>query len=284
MYSVVLATMMTVTPATQDWHGNAWGGCWGCHGCCGCYGCWGCWGCWGCCGCWGSCSGCCGCCGCWGYSSWGCYGCSGCCGTVYYPGCCGGTVYVVPETPKQTLPPPKREQKEEQKKEGVSRVTIRALADARISVDGQPLTLSGTTEIFETPALEPGQSYSYVFRAEGNRGGQTVVRERKVKLRAGESVEVDFSDLYAKAAARVTIVMPEDAKLIVENVTYPQGTSKRTFETPDLEAGRHYTYTMRAEANRDGRLLKQEKRVDVEAGKNVTVEFKDLSAIQAAQR
>ena len=100
-------------------------------------------------------------------------------------------------------------------------------------------------ETFETPNLEPGHTYAYVFRAEGKRDGKAVVRERKVSVRAGEATQVDFSDLFAAAAARVTIVLPTDAKLIVENVTYPEGTGKRTFETPVLEVGRQYTYTMR---------------------------------------
>ena len=82
----------------------------------------------------------------------------------------------------------------------------------------------------------------------------------------------------------MTIVLPADAKLIVEDVAYPEGTGKRTFETPVLEAGRQYTYTMRAEVLREGRLLKQEKHVDVEAGKEIRVEFKELPALQAAQR
>ncbi len=296
MYSVVLATMMATTPAAPDWH--CYHGCYApvavysCCGCCGYYS-----SCYGCCGYYSGCYGCCGyyysscygCCGCYGYSCWGCYGsyCSGCYGGVlysYYPSCYGSVlvppppVKVAPEKPK--LPKPM----DDKKKEEVSTVTIKAPTDVRLTVDGQPLAMRGTTQTFETPNLERGHTYTYVFRVEAKREGKSVTGERKVQVRAGESTEVDFSDLSAKAPARVTIVMPADAKLIVEDVAFPAGASKRTFETPALEAGHSYSYTMRAEVMRDGRLQKQVKRVDIEAGQEVTVEFKELPALQAAQR
>jgi uncharacterized protein (TIGR03000 family) len=186
---------------------------------------------------------------------------------------------VVPEKPK--LPKPKEDKKDD--KEDVSRVTITAPADVRLTVDGQPLAMQGMRQTFETPNLEPGRTYAYVFRAEGKRDGKVIAREQKVMVRAGEAAQVDFSDLYRDGPARVTFVMPTDAKLFVSNILVTQGNT-RTFETPALEAGRQYTYTMRAEVVRDGRTMAQEKRVEVEAGQDLTVEFKELPALQAAQR
>ena len=285
MYSVVLATMMTVTPSTPDTFLSCHG-CWGytCYGCYGCWGCSGCWGCWGGYGCYGYCHGC------WGgfgYTCHGCYGwsCYGCYGYAWYapPAYCYGGVIVAPEAPPKKLPPPKKEDKDKDK-ETTARVTITAPADARLTVDGQPLAVQGSVQTFETPRLEPGQTYSYLFRAEATRDGKPVVRERKVMVRAGEDVRVDFADAAARAPARVTIILPADARLIVAGMTYPEGAGRRTFDTPDLEAGRTYSYTMRAEVTREGRLLKEERRVHVEAGKAVTVEFKELPALQAAQR
>jgi uncharacterized protein (TIGR03000 family) len=286
MYSVVLATMMTLAPNAPDTF--LFHGCHGCYGCYGCHGCYGCYGCYGCCGYstgWG-CYGCYGCSGCYGYTCHGCYGsCWGSFGYAwysYYPscyGCCGGVIVapppkvIVPEKPK--LPKPAEDKSE---------VTITAPADVRLTVDGQPLALQGTTRTFETPSLEMGRTYSYVFRAEAMRDGKVVGRVQKVILRAGEAKQVDFSDLSVKAVAHVTIVTPLDAKVIVNGVSYPEGMSQRTLETPELEAGRRYAYTMRAEVVREGRVHRQERRVEVEAGKDVTVEFKDLPVVQAAQR
>jgi len=183
---------------------------------------------------------------------------------------------VVPEKPK--LPKPKED------KDDVSTVVIKAPADVRLTVDGQPLTLNRTTQTFETPTLKVGHTYSYVFRAEGTLDGKAIVREQTVTVHAGEAAQVDFSKIYAKAAARVTIVLPSDAKLIVDDVAFPEGKNKRTFETPELKPGRHYSYKMRAEVNRDGKMLQEVKQVDVEAGMEVTVELKDLPPLQSAQR
>ena len=150
-----------------------------------------------------------------------------------------------------------------------------------VTVDGQPLALRGTTRTFETPNLEVGRTYAYVFRAEAMRDGKAVARTQKVTVRAGEAKQVDFSDLSAKAVAHVTIVTPPDAKLIVDGAAYPNGLSERTLETPELQAGQRYSYTMRAEVVREGRVHRQEQHVEVEAGKDVTVEFKDLPVLQS---
>jgi uncharacterized protein (TIGR03000 family) len=176
------------------------------------------------------------------------------------------------------LPNPK-----DKKELEAGQVKLRAPADAKLTVDGQPLKMNGTAQTFDTPALEPGRSYSYTFSAEVVRDGKTVTREKKVTVYAGASIEVDFTDLAVRVA-KVTIIMPAEARLIVDGVAYPEGAAKRTLETPDLEAGRKYTYTMRAEMVRDGNKLKEERRVEVEAGKDVTVEFTKLTAVQAAQR
>jgi uncharacterized protein (TIGR03000 family) len=83
--------------------------------------------------------------------------------------------------------------------------------------------------------------------------------------------------------ARVTVRLPEDARLFVDDVLCPLTSGERTFTTPPLEAGRAYYYTLKAEVVRDGRTQSTSRRIDVEAGKEMTVEFKDLP-VQAARR
>src|SRR5688572_8362293 len=104
MYSVVLATMLTVGAGSPTGFGHhhhrsvssCHGYAFSCHGCSGCYGCYGCsgYGCYGGCYCSGWCHGgyCSGgwCHGCYGSYCHGCYGCSGWCGgVVVYPSCSG---------------------------------------------------------------------------------------------------------------------------------------------------------------------------------------------------
>lgn len=283
MYSIVLATMLTTGAATPDWGcrgccGGCCGGCWGCHGCWGCCGgCWGCHGCWGgCYGCYGCCGGCYGCCG-------GCWGCWGCWGGCY--GCYGGGWAVpVAVAPVATVPAapvlPAQPKKDEKKASlgNAAEVIVKAPLGVQLSVEDQSITRTAGEEAFRTPALEPGYSYTYTFKAAVVRNGKTTVYSKQVKVQAGESSVADFTRLIAagKDAARVTVKLPADAQLYVEGVLCPLTTATRAFDTPELTAGQRYYYTLKAEVVRDGEKKAARKRVLVEAGKEITVEFKDL--------
>jgi uncharacterized protein (TIGR03000 family) len=295
MYSIILATMMTAGGAAPDF-GH---GCRGCYGCCGgCYGC--CGGCYGCCGgCWGCCGGCYGCCGgCWG--CWGgCYGgwssCYGCCGGCYGWGACYGGCYgcygvvaapavAVPVTP--TLPAaPTKDEKKAASLGNSAAVVLKAPANVQLSVEGQNIPRTTSEETFRTPALEPGSSYTYTFKARVVRDGQTVAFTKQVKVRAGQTSEADFTKLTTegKDVARVTVKLPAEARLYVDDVVCPLTSATRSFNTPELEAGRRYYYTLKAETTQEGANRTVTKRVVVEAGKQVTVEFSDLP-VQAASR
>ncbi len=300
MYSIVLAAVLTAGPATPNHFFGCHGcnGCQGsCHGCCGgCYGCSGCWGgcygcyggCYGCSGCYGggwysSCHGCCGgCYGCWG----GCYG--GCYGSGCY-GCCGGyTGAVIQSVPATPVMPKASSPMKETGQYAPARVVVQAPADARILVNGQAVTWSGSEKVFATPALERGQTYSYLFEATADRDGKPVRRTARLLVRAGEETRVDFSDLTVTSAptdsTRVTVQMPRDARLFVEGTLMPLTETQRTFETPKLEMGRAYTYTLRAEVVREGRIRSETQRVQVEAGKPLTVAFPLLDSLQASRR
>ena len=51
-------------------------------------------------------------------------------------------------------------------------------------------------------------------------------------------------------------------------------TGKQTFETPKLDKGTVYFYSMKSEQTNEGETQAQTKRVCVEAGKDVTVDFR----------
>jgi uncharacterized protein (TIGR03000 family) len=312
MYSVVLAAMLTAGPAAAP----AWGH--GCNGCCGggynafsscCGGCYGCcggccggnyWNCgggysYGCCGGYSSCFGCCGyssfssyygCCGGWnsGYSS-GCWG--SCCGgwqPIYSYGCCGGCCGGVTAAPEKTPPPmPKlADPKKESSVAAPATVLVKAPLDVHITVNGNVAERTTAEQLFTTPDLERGRTYSYEFRAEAVRDGKTVTRTRKVIVKAGQESKADFSDLtQADAPAHVTIAAPADARVTVDGVEIPA--KARTFNTPTLEAGRKYYYTVKMAVTRDGRALSDSKHVVLESGKDVTVEFKEPAVATAGK-
>jgi uncharacterized protein (TIGR03000 family) len=80
------------------------------------------------------------------------------------------------------------------------------------------------------------------------------------------------------SVARVTIDLPADARVWVDNVFCPV----RSFDTPELEPGRKYFYTVRAELVRDGQTIVQSRRVTLSAGQDVNVNFSDQA--QTVQR
>jgi uncharacterized protein (TIGR03000 family) len=155
-------------------------------------------------------------------------------------------------------------------------------------VDGQETPRNAVEESFTTPDLEPGRSYQYVFTAEAVRDGKTVTRTKRVTVQAGRMSEADFSEMSdnqgAADVAKVTVRVPQDAKVYVDGVVCPIESGKSTFETPKLQAGRQYFYTIKAEMVRDGQNVSESRRVIVQAGKSTSVEFKEISNVQAARR
>jgi uncharacterized protein (TIGR03000 family) len=278
MYSVVLAAMLTAGPATAP----AWGH--GCNGCCGGYNAFSscCGGCYGCCG---GCYGCCGgysygCCG--GYSS--CFGCCGGWQPVYSYGCCGGCCggAVVAPAPTAPVMPKLAEPKKEASAAAPATVVVKAPLDVHVTVNGKPAERTKAEQVFTTPNLEPGRTYSYEFQAEAIRDGKAVTRTRKVIVKAGQESKADFSDLtQADGPAHVTIAAPTDARVTVDGVEIPA--TARAFNTPALEAGRKYYYTVKMALTRDGRAVNDSKHVVLESGKDVTVEFTEPAVATAGK-
>jgi uncharacterized protein (TIGR03000 family) len=171
-----------------------------------------------------------------------------------------------------------------------ARVIVRVPAGAAVTVNGQQLDLVGTEQVFVTPDLNPGRRYTYVFMAEAMRDSERVTLRKRVTVQAGREAIVDLRELRPMSRAqpvgnraRVTVRLPADARLLVDGTPCPLTSGERTFLTPPLEAGRGYYYTLTAEVVRDGQARSRSRRIDVEAGKEVTVEFKDLP-VQAARR
>lgn len=77
--------------------------------------------------------------------------------------------------------------------------------------------------------------------------------------------------------AKLTVRLPGDAKLWVDDAFCPLTSNSRSFNTPNLQSGRQYYYTLRMEVERDGQTLSLSRRVFVTAGANVSVDLNDLS-------
>jgi uncharacterized protein (TIGR03000 family) len=217
MYSMVLMAALTTGSGTPDswchhgYHGGYGGGGWA-PNCSGVYGGYyygmpyggyasggyggnggnGCFGCYG--GSWGHGWG-------WGggidYNCFGCHGCYGCYGgfgcTGYLP---GGVSANVPEP----IPAPRVDEKKGGGTGAVvpnnrAKVVVQLPPDAKLYVDDQPIKTTADRQTFNTPQLQRGQTYFYEVRAEAVRDGKTVAETRRVLIRAGQEVTVDFPKL-----------------------------------------------------------------------------------------
>lgn len=108
-------------------------------------------------------------------------------------------MYVAPATPEKIKKP------QEGKKDGTAlpnhaTIVVAVANDAKVTVDGDPVTLNSTPQSFRTPALEPDREYYYTFKAEVVRNGQKVTESKRVTFRAGETARVEFNNLGAPAA------------------------------------------------------------------------------------
>ena len=82
-----------------------------------------------------------------------------------------------------------------------ARVVVRAPADARLWVDQVECPISGTVRSFDTPDLNPEQTYAYTLRVTVPRNGQTVQESRRITLTPGQQVDVDFNNVGATRTA-----------------------------------------------------------------------------------
>jgi uncharacterized protein (TIGR03000 family) len=84
---------------------------------------------------------------------------------------------------------------------GRATVLVKLPADARLYADSKALNLTGTERKFVSPELPAGQEFVYRFRAEYERGGETLSVTKKVPVKAGATLTIEFTDLTAAKAA-----------------------------------------------------------------------------------
>ena len=75
-------------------------------------------------------------------------------------------------------------------------------ADAKLYIDDHAMKTPSEHRAYQTPDLEPGQTYYYEVRVEVERDGKLLSETRRVLLRAGQEVHADFSDVTTTATAK----------------------------------------------------------------------------------
>ncbi|MBL8800160.1 MAG: TIGR03000 domain-containing protein [Planctomycetia bacterium] len=264
MYSVVLATMlMAGTSDVPQWGCKGCHGChgWSCHGCKGCYGCSGCYGCCG--GCYGCCGGCYGCYGCTGACyGWSCWGCGGYAASAGY-GYAGGYAYAG----------------------GYGCYGLHSWygCSGCYGVFGCGGGYGGSVAAAAAPA-----GYSTASTV-GNMpapamAAAPVAPQAFVAQQVARPAPAAVQPAAAKVASQITVRLPENARLYVNDDQCTLTSETRSFQTPQLKSDKEYSYTLRAEVVRDGRTVSEVKRVTFKGGEQVDVQFKELGPVRTVSR
>jgi uncharacterized protein (TIGR03000 family) len=97
-----------------------------------------------------------------------------------------------------------------------------------------------------------------VIMQHGGAGSAPEKIQTKPKAKQEESL--------APAPATILVDLPAEAKLRIDNEATTSTGGSRLFQTPALNPGKEYHYTLTAEVVRDGKPIKAEKVVTVKAG------------------
>jgi uncharacterized protein (TIGR03000 family) len=81
-----------------------------------------------------------------------------------------------------------------------ARLTVELPTSAKLFVDGAEVAGSGATRQFHTPDLSTGGLFFYDLRAEVTVNGTVQTEEKRVVVRAGETVTASFAKLAAVAS------------------------------------------------------------------------------------
>ena len=76
-------------------------------------------------------------------------------------------------------------------------IALKVPVGATFYLNDQPVTLTSTTPMFITPPLEPGRDYVYDFKVTATEDGKTVTRVKRVTVRAGGLVRVNYEEMEA---------------------------------------------------------------------------------------
>jgi len=105
-----------------------------------------------------------------------------------------------------------------------------------------------------------GYGYGNYYGSNGYYGATVVSR-----------ATVQPSATVSAAPARIIVSLPADAKLTFDGVPTTSKSKERVFLSPKLQPNRDFHYTLKAEVIRDGKPVRIEQTITVQAGKESRV-------------
>ena len=81
-----------------------------------------------------------------------------------------------------------------------AKLVVELPVDAKLFIDDQLMKTPSEKRVFNTPTLDPKQSYYYVLRVEVMRDGKPITETKRVVVKAGEVIRSDFNSMTANTA------------------------------------------------------------------------------------
>ncbi|HEY8506357.1 MAG TPA: TIGR03000 domain-containing protein, partial [Gemmataceae bacterium] len=117
-------------------------------------------------------------------------------------------VPVVPAPAPAVEPLPKPKEEPKGTSADAAHLILELPEGSALFIDGNPIPNSSPRRKFHTPALRPGQAYFYDVRVVVEKDGRTVEENKRVVVRAGETVEASFTGLTEPAPLAVADLAP----------------------------------------------------------------------------
>jgi uncharacterized protein (TIGR03000 family) len=171
-------------------------------------------------------------------------------------------------------------------------LTIVLPPDARLIVNDEPTPVASGKQAFLAPGLDSGRDYTYTMKATRKRGEKLEAVTRRVTVRAGDRLDVDFRTSFAEAATEhiarspettLTVVLPEGARLRIDGQLIEDTSRTQVFAIPFLAEGQEHRYTVSASVRRNGRVASVERRVTVAYGQKARIDLAGAAATLAAK-
>ena len=150
--------------------------------------------------------------------------------------------------------------------------------DAQVYINDKLTRTEGEKRSYVSRNLKSDRDYHYNVKAVVVRGGKEIVRTQLVTLQTGSDQTVAF-DFQATPMTSLAIDVPADAEVKLCGKPTAATGSLRHYATDRLEEGTTWKdYTVLVSVTRNGKVVSQEKKLDMVAGETYSLNFEFDSA------
>lgn len=170
--------------------------------------------------------------------------------------------------------------------EGTGVLNIIVPEDAKVFVNDQLTKSTGTERQFVSRGLRGDRQYSYRVRIEFEKDGKLVTETKTTTLTAGSDAKLAFADqpIADHVATKLTVEVPENAKITLAGAETKQTGVKREFVTTKLGKGQTWdNYQIRVEMEQNGKVVSQERTITLRGGDSQELTF-DFEGDKLASR